>query len=82
MQQTGKISVLALIACPCAQMFQVDAHAACGDNIKRSTPNTDFEFLGLGAVVRHQKTALEWRRCPERMRFIPRKELLNDWRTI
>lgn len=70
MKQTGKFSVLALIACSCAQMYLVDAHAACDDNIKRSTPNTEFEYLGHGAVVRHQKTGLEWQRCAEGMMFI------------
>lgn len=70
MKQTTKISAVALIVWSCAQLFMVDAHAACDGNIKRSTPTTDFKFLAHGAVVRHQKTSLDWQRCPAGMTFI------------
>ena len=70
MKQASTISVVALIAWSCAQMFLVEAHAACDNSVKRSTPNTDFEFLAGGALVQHKKTALVWQRCPEGMTFI------------
>jgi hypothetical protein len=64
-----KISTVVLVTLSCAQMFSVDAREACDDNIKRNTPDTDFEYLAQGAVVRHMNTGLEWRRCPEGMAF-------------
>lgn len=70
MKQTRKMSAVVLIAWSFAQLFWVDAHAACDDNAKRSTPTTDFEFLAHGAIVRHKKTGLEWQRCPEGMTFV------------
>ncbi|MCR4301592.1 MAG: DUF1566 domain-containing protein [Sulfuricaulis sp.] len=70
MKQTSKLSAVALIVWACVQLFWVNAHAACDASVKRSTPNTDFEFLARGAAVRHNKTGLVWQRCPEGMTFI------------
>jgi Protein of unknown function (DUF1566) len=69
MNQTRKMFVVALIAWSFALLLTVNAHADCDDNIKRTTPTTDFEFLSGGAVVRSKVTGLEWKRCPEGMTF-------------
>ncbi len=72
MKQARSISAVFMIAWSCAQMLVVDAHAACDDKIKRSTPDADFVFLTGGAVVQHKKTGLAWQRCPEGMTFVVR----------
>jgi|GEM_PF-2879401 len=45
------------------------ALADCDAAAKRSTPTADFEFRDGGASVLDKKAGLEWRRCPEGMRF-------------
>ena len=40
---------------------------ACVDDLVETTPSSDFTTLEGGAVVRHESTGLEWRRCPEGM---------------
>ena len=39
----------------------------CVDDLVETTPSSDFTTLDGGAVVRHESTELEWRRCPEGM---------------
>ena len=37
----------------------------CEADLVETTPSSDFTPLKGGAVVRHEPTGLEWRRCPE-----------------
>ena len=39
----------------------------CEADLVETTPSSDFTPLKGGAVVRHEPTGLEWRRCPEGM---------------
>ncbi len=40
---------------------------ACVSDLVETTPSSDFTALEGGAVVRHETTGLEWRRCTEGM---------------
>lgn len=40
---------------------------ACESGLAETTPSSDFTALEDGAVVRHEPTGLEWRRCAEGM---------------
>lgn len=49
-----------------------EIHSAVDDcvaDLVETTPSSDFTPLGDGAVVRHDPTGLEWRRCPEGMNW-------------
>ena len=37
----------------------------CVADLMETTPTSEFTFLEGGAVVRHERTGLEWRRCAE-----------------
>ncbi|TQE98083.1 MAG: DUF1566 domain-containing protein [Spiribacter salinus] len=39
----------------------------CESDLVETTPSSEFTPLEGGAVVRHERTGLEWRRCPEGM---------------
>ncbi|MBK1736177.1 hypothetical protein CKO15_13020 [Halorhodospira abdelmalekii] len=41
----------------------------CEADLVESTPSSEFTPLEGGAVVRHERTGLEWRRCPEGMEW-------------
>lgn len=43
------------------------AAGACKSDLVETTPSADFTVLEGGAVVRHEPTGLEWRRCAEGM---------------
>lgn len=43
------------------------AASACVADLVETTPSSDFTALEGGAVVRHDPTGLEWRRCAEGM---------------
>ncbi len=43
------------------------AAGACESDLVETTPSSDFTALDGGAVVRHEPTGLEWRRCAEGM---------------
>ena len=45
------------------------ATSACEQGREQTTPSRDFTLLEDGAVVRHDETGLEWRRCPEGMEW-------------
>ena len=41
----------------------------CVDDLVETTPSAEFIPLEGGTVVRHERTGLEWRRCPEGMNW-------------
>ncbi|AHK80586.1 adhesin, partial [Ectothiorhodospira haloalkaliphila] len=41
----------------------------CAGDLVETTPSAEFTPLEGGAVVRHERTGLEWRRCPEGMNW-------------
>ncbi|MBK1720678.1 hypothetical protein CKO23_00205 [Thiocystis violacea] len=41
------------------------ASDACAKGLTETTPSTEFALLEDGAVVRHERTTLEWKRCAE-----------------
>lgn len=41
------------------------ASDACAEGETEMTPSTEFKLLENGAVVRHERTTLEWKRCAE-----------------
>lgn len=64
------IAASALLAIPTQSLLAADIRSASGDcrvGERETTPSSDFTLLEGGAVVRHETTGLEWRRCPEAM---------------
>ncbi|MCG5499158.1 DUF1566 domain-containing protein [Ectothiorhodospira variabilis] len=65
---------LALLTCS-PVLFSVanadipSARDECMDDLVETTPSAEFTPLEGGAVVRHERTGLEWRRCPEGMNW-------------
>ena len=58
----------------CAGWLPIDAFAdilpaayECVSDLLETTPSSDFTAFEGGAVVRHEPTGLEWRRCAEGM---------------
>lgn len=47
-----------------------DNGSSCAADMLETTPSNAFFPLEGGAVVRHQVTGLEWRRCPEGMLWV------------
>lgn len=68
--QTGAlwiISICATVFSTCAIADIPSAANECVSDLVETTPSSDFTSLEAGAVVRHELTGLEWRRCPEGM---------------
>ena len=65
---------LALLTCS-PVLFSVaiadipSARDDCAGDLVETTPSAEFTPLEGGAVVRHERTDLEWRRCPEGMNW-------------
>ena len=52
-----------LVSCPNAQEAIPSAADACVAGMAETTPSNEFTPLEGGAVVRHERTTLEWQRC-------------------
>jgi hypothetical protein len=48
---------------------RIPAADSCVGNLSPTTPSSEFTALEGGAVVRHEATGLEWRRCPAGMEW-------------
>ena len=62
--------ILLLLAALLATSATADipsAASTCFSDLVETTPSSDFTALEGGAVVRHEPTGLEWRRCVEGM---------------
>jgi hypothetical protein len=57
----------ALLAMPAWADDIPSASGECATGILETTPSTGYTLMESGAVVRHEATGLEWRRCPEGM---------------
>ena len=44
-----------------------DASDDCNADLIETTPSSEFSVVADGSVVRHDRTGLEWKRCPEGM---------------
>jgi len=68
--QTGVLWILSTCAALLATNAIADIPSAaneCVSGLVETTPSSDFTALEGGAVVRHEPTGLEWRRCAEGM---------------
>lgn len=59
----------ALASCCLAADDIPSAADACAPGEKETTPSEGFGLMEDGAVVRHEETTLEWRRCTEGQRW-------------
>jgi hypothetical protein len=57
----------ALLAMPTWADDIPSASGDCVAGILETTPSSGYTLMESGAVVRHEVTGLEWRRCPEGM---------------
>jgi hypothetical protein len=57
----------ALLAMPTWADDIPSASGNCVAGILETTPSSGYMLMESGAVVRHEATGLEWRRCPEGM---------------
>ena len=68
--RTGLRWILSICAALLATSATADIPSAaneCVFDLVETTPSGDFTTLEAGAVVRHETTRLEWRRCAEGM---------------
>ena len=63
----GATLALCILVLPTARAQIPSASGDCVAGIVETTPSSDFTPLENGAVVRHETTGLEWRRCTEGM---------------
>ena len=63
----GALMALCVLAWSSAQAEIPSASGACRAGTLETTPSSHFTVLEGGAVVRHETTGLEWRRCAEGM---------------
>jgi len=66
-RSSGAILALCILAWSSAQAEIPSASGACVASTLETTPSSHFTVLEGGAVVRHETTGLEWRRCAEGM---------------
>lgn len=67
----GSVAIVLVSTCYLPQFASAeiaDASEECGysyfpSRLVESTPSRDFSLLEAGAVVRHERTGLEWQRC-------------------